>query len=789
MAKRKTKEVIDLSAEIIKKVDVQVADAKDFLDYGIAVASSRAIPDVRDGLKPIHRYILVAMNDLKLNATSKTIKSQKIEGNVMGDYSPHTGSYPSIDYLTQNYVFNLPPIHGEGSFSSIDGSKASAARYTEVRNSIYGDLFVNRLSEKLVPYVLNYDGTKKVPEVLPVEFPALLINGVKTGIAVGFTSSIAPHNPVDAIKTVIAFAKNPDMTIPELMKVLKGPDLPTGGTLIGDLTPYYETGEAHLINQGTIIDSPTASDELVITEVPYELGGNADAYVISVKKAIAANNLPGIKSIEDFSTTDGLHIDVKLDKNMDKEKAKAMLFSKTKLQSTYTLSWMALDQKTPRTYNLHSYLTAYLAFQHTLMIREFKYELEKAKKRLNIVEALVQIPKILEHIVYVAQRTSGRQELETVLQGLQSINGQQMAFSFNEAQAEAIASMRMYQLNHIDAEALEVELKDLHTRIVWSERYIAEKDLRTQLIIDRHNKTLETFVKNGLDKRKTILKDASALNEFKYTAEKIEVPITVTIDKFNYVKTTDLLKNGVMTEDMLIRYDTTTDDILTIFTNKGNMYQLPTSKLKRLSTRDKSNGDTVYALFEKQGLTPDETILAYSFRSQLEQADTQVVFVSKNGLAKRMYSKDSTLITKTLRSKVQAYKPKQDDSLHTVIVTNDQSINNHDMIVIRDEKYKRVNMSDITLQSSAAGAGNQLFKSKTSGDIKTVHMFKASTSHEVINVNAQDIDVAVQPVLKVTQAFKPLDYTLPVNTGEDPDNESDETSDTDITVGDDTSTD
>jgi len=241
--KQKKLPKIDLSKEIIKQVDVQVADAKDFLDYGTTVASSRAIPNVHDGLKPIHRYILVAMNDLKLNATAKTIKSQKVEGNVMGDYSPHSGSYSSIDYLTQDYVFQLPPIHGEGNFSTIDGSKAGAARYTEVRNSIYGDMFMKRVSEKLVPYVPNYDGTKRLPKILPVDFPALLINGTKTGIAVGFTSAIAPHNPVDALKSTIAYLKNPDISLKALMKILKGPDLPTGGVLIGDVTEYYETGE------------------------------------------------------------------------------------------------------------------------------------------------------------------------------------------------------------------------------------------------------------------------------------------------------------------------------------------------------------------------------------------------------------------------------------------------------------------------------------------------------------------------------------------------------------------
>lgn len=779
-AKKKQKDIIDLSAEIIKKIDVQVADAKDFLDYGTTVASSRAIPDVHDGLKPIHRYILIAMNDLKLNASATSIKAQKVEGDVMGNYSPHTGSYPSIDYLTQNYVFQLPPIQGDGNFSTIDGSPAAAARYTEVKNSKYGDMFMSRVSEKLVPYVLNYDSTKRLPKILPVDFPALLINGTKTGISVGFTSSIAPHNPVDAIKATIAYLKNPNSSLTDLVSILKGPDLPTGGVLIGDVMPYYQTGEGRFINQGTIIDDPADKNGLIITEVPYELGGAVDTYIISVKKAISQNQLPGIKNIDDYSDTDGLRVHITLDKNYDHDKAKALLFAKTKLQSTYALSWMALDNKTPRMYNLLDYFKTYAQFQHNLMIKEFKAEKEKSENRLKIVDGLMTVPTNLKEIVYAAQHTSGKAELEQVLTGSKQLAGLSKKFTYLPAQAETIASMRMYNLNHIDAEALQKEQIDLNTKIKWSIRYIEEFDLRTDLLIKRHEKIMQNLEKDGFNDRKTTLRDASVLKEYAYTSEKVVAPITVTIDKYNYVKTTDQLKNGTMTDDMIIRYDTDTDDILTIFTDQGNMYQLPANKLKRLSTRDKSNGDTVYALFEKQGLTPDETILAYSFRSILELPETQAVFVSKNGLAKRVATKDSTLITKTMRSKVVAYKARDNDSLYSLSIMSEDDINGSDIIAISDEKSKRIHLSDIKEQSSMAGSGAQTFKQKDGNIIKLIAIFDQQDKHHVINYNAQDIDVSIQPVVKLTQAFKKLDYTLqqiedtPTETTDDSEESSDQ---------------
>lgn len=778
MAARKKvkKELINLSDEIVKQVDVQSADAKDFLDYATTVAGSRAIPDVHDGLKPIHRYILIAMNDLKLNAGAKSIKSQKVEGNVMGDYSPHTGSYPSIDYLTQDYVFQLPPVHGEGNFSTIDGSKASAARYTEVTKSKYGDMFMKRVSDKLVPYVPNYSGTKRLPKILPVDFPALLINGVKTGIAVGFTSSIAPHNPVAAIAATIKYLENPSITLPELVKTLKGPDLPTGGVLIGDVMPYYETGEGKFINQGTIIDDPSDPNGLIITEVPYEMGGAVDSYVVSVKKAISQNQLPGIKNIDDYSDTHNLQILITLDKGTDHEKAKALLFAKTKLQTSYSLSWMALDNKTPRLYNLLTYMKTYVEFQHNLMIKEFKYEKEKAQTRLNIVNALITIPQNIDAIVYAAQHTTGRSELELILSGEKQLPGLKHTFTYNHAQAETIASMKMYQLNRVDAEALVKEKDELLPKIAWSIRYINEFDLRKDLLIARHTKTMNELKEDGFTSRKTILRDASALKEYAYTSEKVVAPITITIDKYNYVKTTDQLKNGTLTDDMIVRYDTDTDDILTIFTNQGNMYQLPANKLKRLSTRDKSNGDTAYALFEKQGLTPDETILAYSFRSKLDLPNTQAVFISKNGLAKRVSTQDSSLITKTMRSKVVAYKPRKNDELHTVKIMSSDEITSSDIIAISENKSKRIHMQDIKEQSSMAGSGAQTFKQKDNSQIKMIAVFNGKDTHYIVNYNAQDIDVAIQPVIKLTQTFKQLDYTLPdksddVSTSDEEDNE------------------
>ena len=245
---------------------------------------------------------------------------------------------------------------------------------------------VNDLSEKLVPYEDNYDNTKRMPRVFPAKLPYLLINGVKTGIAVGFTSSIAPHNPVDATRLLKQYIKTPKMTLDKAISILQGPDLPTGGTLYGDVRSYYKTGVGKFQNAGTIIDSDEDKNTLIITEVPYRMGGSINSYLDKVKDLIADGKLKPIRSIDDFTTDEDIannkvRIEVTLQNNYDHEQAKTLLFQKTDLRQTYSLEWMALDGLTPKRYTLMQYLQTVANFQHTLVVREYKADLEKASAR------------------------------------------------------------------------------------------------------------------------------------------------------------------------------------------------------------------------------------------------------------------------------------------------------------------------------------------------------------------------------------------------------------------------
>lgn len=749
--------------ETAEEYPVIDADRKDFLDYGISVATSRAIPNVLDGLKPIQRYILIAMRDLKLNSKAETKKSQTIEGNVMGNYSPHSGSYESIDYLTQDYVFHLPPVYGWGSFSSISGDKAGAARYTEIRNTVYGDMYIDKTSKYLVPYTLNYTSEIEIPEVLAVSFPALLINGVKTGIAVGFTSAIAPHNPVDAISLVIEYLKNPSLSLKDAIEIIKGPDLPTGGVLIGDPYEYYSTGEGKFINQGVIVDSddPKEKDIMVITHVPYNMGGKGvKTLIYKITDMIAENKLPGIKKIEKYTDDKNMRLEVTLQKDFSHDEARSMLFAKTDLQQTYSLYWKALDGKTPKTFTLLEYLETYAAYQHTLTIHEFKRELSKATQRLNIVDGLITVPQKLNEIIYAAKNTTGRKELEEVLTNAKSLDSIP-EFHYNAEQAEVIAGTPIYKLNKVDAQSLVNEQKELQSKVFWANKYIHEPELRDQLIIDRHLKIQEFLKTQGFGKRKTTLLDKSALKNTVYTASDVTTPLTISIDKYNYIKTTDQLKSSTKSnDDYLLRLDTDSNDILCVFSENGEMYQLETSKLRKLSTRDKSNGDNVYSVFNKNGLKSTDKVVGYAFRSQLDDPNTELMIISKNGLAKRISTQGSSLITKTMRSKVTAYKPKTNDKIMYLAIYDGSTIDSKDVIAFTEDKAKRIHANEIKYQHSTAGAGSQTFKSKDNATIKIAYLIDSTIPQLIVNFEGQDLDLMAQPVLKPTQVFKNINFSI-----------------------------
>ena len=743
----------------ITPIDIAEANKQFFINYGVSVASDRALPDVKDGLKPVQRRILFSMYQSKLNPNAKPMKSQQITGDVMGRLHPHADSYGSLVYLTQPWTFTLNPIDGTlTSFGNITGTTAAAARYTETRLTKYGQEMIGNCSDKIVPYEPNYDNTTTMPKVFPAKLPYLLINGVKTGIAVGFTSTIAPHHPVDAIELTKAYLQNSALTLDDAIEIIKGPDLPTHGSLLGDPRAYYQTGVGRFINRGTIIDDPESKNGLVITEIPFEMGGAVDTFIDKVKDMIIANKLRGIKAIDDYTTAEDavenrVHIDVTLQSGMDHEQAKAMLFAKTDLSKTYSLSWMALDGKVPKQYNLMSYLHTFAGFQHRLVIREFKVILDDSIRRQEIVEGLISVPGNITAIIHAARNTTGKDELVKVLTGEIKIEGQLSDFSYSPRQADSIATMRIYQLNKIDADALFKEQKELYKKIKQARILISDKGKRVALLVKRMDQAIEMLKKDGFTERRTKLLSQSEVSA--YTEQTIISEVTLTIDKYQYLKMTD--RKSVSADDIVQIIDTTDDDMLVIFTNKGKMYQLPFRSLKKYGTRDGSRGDALQAVFSKNGLQNDEQVLCYTTRKALENDQSQLVFVSKLGSTKRTITLGSKFITKTMRKSVEAWKPKFDnDELLLIQLIQQEDIESNEIIAISEnETYKRLRLSDLNLVGAAGSGSNTLIPENTHRlKLKTVQIMGENTSE--IQTGDETISIEKFELMKPTQKFRPI---------------------------------
>lgn len=765
MAKRKTKEVKKIVENIIN-VDIAEANKQSYLNYAMTAISDRAIPNVLDGLKPVQRRILYAMNDLKLYPNRDTMKSQRVEGDIMGKYHPHSGSYKSIDLLTHKYEFHLPPIYGHGGFKDIIGNPAAAARYTEVKLTNSGYALVSKSSPKLVTYEPNYDNTRTMPKVLPTSLPYLLINGVKNGIAVGLSATIPPHNPVAALKLVKAYIKKPTINLDRALKILGGPDFPTGGVLFGDVRPYYLNGRGSFINKGVIEDSTEHKNELIIREIPYEMGGAVNGFIENVKELISSNKLPGVIGIDDYTSDidndeNKTSIIITLQPKVDKENIKAMLFSKTSLQRSYNPIWMALDNKQPILFNLISYLRYYSNFQNRLIVREFAEIDDLNSKRLNIINALLTIEKNLKPLIFAAQNTSGKPQLISVLQGVETIDGLKKKFSYNPEQAEMLASLRIYQLNHINIENLKTEQIEVIEKIKFAKLVQSDNTVRSNILCERIDLQIAHFSKLGFKTRKTELKDGSELTAYQEIENKTDV--TISIDRYGYIKTVNR-KNIPLSEDIVQVINTSTNDVLSIFTNTGKMMQFPISNLKVYGNRDNSRGDSLHAVFTKNGIQPTEQILCVTTKTNLENEKTQLVFISKKGSTKRTPTANSKYITKTIRKSIIAWKPKfeNDELILAILVSEDEIDNNNNQIIALSDQntVKRIKLNDISEMGPTGSGSNTLIPDKKGiGSIDQIYTLDALTSTYVISHMGATIDLMSQPLIKPTMTYKKIKIT------------------------------
>ena len=591
-------------AEKILTTEFSEEMQRSYLNYSMSVITARAIPDARDGLKPVQRRVLYDMSELKLGHDKPHRKSARIVGDTMGKYHPHGDSsiYETLVVMSQDFKKGMPLVDGHGNFGSIEGDGAAAMRYTEARLQKFAEEVYLKDLDKTVNFVPNYDESEKEPEVLPVRVPNLLINGAD-GIAVGMSTSIPPHNLGEVIDAVQAYIDNPDITTAELMQLMPGPDFPTGGIIANkkDLAEIYETGTGKIKLRGRMEvelgKRRSDKDKLIISEIPYTMiGAGINKFLTDVADLVESRKLADVTDISNQSNKEGIRIVLELKKDADIEKIRNILYKKTKLEDTFGVNMLAIAHGRPETLNLKGILSNYLEFQYENATRKYQALLEKELERKEIREGLIKACDVIDLIIAILRGSKNLKDAKACLMygDISNIKFRHPGFEedakelhFTEKQASAILEMRLYKLIGLEILALEKEYKDCLKKIAEYEKILKSRKTMNKVIKDDLSRIKEEFAAP----RRTVIEDG---REAVYE----EAPLTVqevvfVMDRFGYCKLLDRSiydKNQETVEtDYRCVVPCINTDKLCIFTNTGNMHQIkvldvPAGKLKDKGT-------------------------------------------------------------------------------------------------------------------------------------------------------------------------------------------------------------
>ena len=589
-------------AEKIIKTEYSEEMQKSYMNYSMSVITARAIPDARDGLKPVQRRVLYDMSELRLSHDKPHRKSARIVGDTMGKYHPHGDSsiYDTLVVMSQVFKKGMPLVDGHGNFGSIEGDGAAAMRYTEARLEKFTEEVYLKDLDKTVNFVPNYDETDKEPEVLPVRVPNLLVNGAE-GIAVGMSTSIPSHNLGEVIDAVLAYIDNPDITTQELMEKMPGPDFPTGGIIANksELPAIYETGSGKLKLRGRIeveLGKRKADrDKLVITEIPYTMvGAGINKFLVDVADLVESKKLTDVVDISNQSSKEGIRIVLELKKDADVEKIKAILYKKTKLEDTYGVNMLAIVNGRPETLNLKGILKNFLEFQYENTTRKYQTLLEKEVEKKEIQEGLIRACDIIDLIIAVLRGSRNLKDAKACLVNgdISNIHFRTPGFEedakrlcFSERQATAILEMRMYKLIGLEILALEKEHKETLKKI---DRY--QKILKSRKTMDQVLKEdLAAIKEEFATPRRTVIEDGKEVSYVEAPAA--EQPVVFVMDRFGYCKTLDQSvydrnKETVDKEHVHV-VECMSSDRICLFTNTGVMYQVKLGDVPAGKLRDK----------------------------------------------------------------------------------------------------------------------------------------------------------------------------------------------------------
>ena len=689
MSKQKLKKVDKkINAFIQEKIITQSLDeivGERFGRYSKYIIQDRALPDVRDGLKPVQRRILYAMYKLGMFPNKPYKKSARIVGEVIGKYHPHgdTSVYDAMVRLSQDFKMRLPLIDMHGNNGSVDGDPAAAMRYTEARLTNFSEFLLQDLNKKTVGFVPNFDDEEYEPTVLPAKFPNLLVNGA-SGISAGYATEIPPHNVTEIINAVIYKLTHKQVSVKDLMNIIQGPDFPTGGIVQGikGIEEAYNTGRGKIIVKAkTEIVENNNNFQLVITELPFDV--NKANLVKKMSEVYVKKNIDGILDIRDESDRQGLRIVVDIRKNTNPEDIRNFFFKTTELQTNYNFNMVAISNKRPCQMGLIEILDAYIDHQKDVIINRSNYELNAAKKRLHIVEGLISMVSILDAVIQTIRSSNNKKD---------AIENLVSNYDFSEEQAEAIVMLQLYRLTNTDIYALTEERDKLLNTIKKLQEILSSETTLINTIKGELNNTLKQIN----SPRKTVIEHEieEVKVEVKELIAKEDCFVIITNDGYIKRLTPKAYNNNEETkikEDDLVTaiYEVTTLDTLLLFTNLGNYVFLPVSKIPEVKHRDLG-----YHVSTLANIEAEEKII-FTVPVDDFEAERYLLFTTKNGLIKRTHVRH--LLANRFSRALKATKIRDDDELVSVDISTDPD---PEVVVITEEGYiNRYDASEISIMA------------------------------------------------------------------------------------------
>lgn len=644
----------------IIKIDIESEMQKAYIDYSMSVIVSRALPDVRDGFKPVHRRVLFGMEKLGNTSTQGYKKSARIVGEVLGKYHPHGDSsvYLAMVRMAQEWSLRYPLIDGQGNFGSIDGDSPAAMRYTEARLQKMGEEMMCDIDEETVDFTPNFDNTLEEPVVLPTRFPNLLVNGA-SGIAVGMATNMPPHNMTEAINASIALLENPDITIPELMKHITAPDFPTGGIIYGyaGVKDAYETGRGRIVVRAKCeIESEKDHDKIIVNEIPYNV--NKAQLIESIAELVEDKKLDGISNINDESDRTGMRIVIDIKRDANASVILNKLFKMTQLQSSFSVNNVALVDGLPKLLNLKELLEAFLKHRHEVVIRRTRFQLRKAEERAHIVQGLIIASDNIDEVISIIRSSKTTEEARSRLSE---------RFGLDEVQTKAIVEMRLAALTGMSQAKLHEEYEELMKRIEFLNLVLTDDSVCRKVIEDELIETREKFG----DERKTEIVYAS--EEFNAEDFYADDAMIITISHLGYIKRTPLsefraqhrggvgAKGSDTREEDFIEYiyPASMHNYMLFFTQKGRCYWLKVYEIPEGAKNSKGRaiqnllnieaGDKVNAFIRVKRLDDEEFINSH-----------YLIFCTKKGIIKKTC--------------LEAYSRPRQNGVNAIVIREDDQV-------------------------------------------------------------------------------------------------------------------